>query len=60
MLVIELGALAWDNGNTNNGDGWKQIGSSLRLESPSSISSGFEELKLFLLEFDFSGSGPDQ
>ena len=43
---------AWDDGNTNNGDGWKQIGSGLRSGSPSSVSPCFGEQSQFLLELE--------
>ena len=50
---------AWDDGNTKNGHGWKQIGSGLRSgpESPSFVSPCFEELGSFLLEREESRSG---
>ena len=50
----------WDDGNTNNGDGWKQIGSGLRSGSPSSVSPCFGEQSQFLLELEQSRSGPDR
>ena len=49
-----------DDGNTNNGDGWKQIGSGLRSGSPSSVSPCFGEQSQFLLELEQSRSGPDR
>ena len=71
ILVIEfgsclLGTEAWDEGNTENGDGWKQIISGLSSESPSSfsisfssISQWFKELVLFLLELGSPRSGSE-
>ena len=61
------GGEAWEDGNTNNGDGWKQIGSVLRSGSPSSfwfcsssVSPLFGEQSQFLLELELSRSGPDR
>ena len=58
---------AWNDGNKNNGDGWKQIGSGLRSGSPSSfwicsssVSPCFGEQSQFLLELEQSRSGPDR
>ena len=55
-----LGTDACDNGNTPNNDGWKQIGSSLRSEFPSSISPCFGKLELLLLNLGSPFSEPDR
>ena len=66
-LFLIWGDEAWDDGNTNNGDGWKQNNSGLRSGSPSSfwicfssVSPCFGEMELFLLELEKSRSGQDR
>ena len=61
-----IGTEGWDDENTSDGDGWNQNQSGLWSGPPNSfwiyiifISSGFEELELFLLEIDSPESAPD-